>query len=539
MWVYVGESLKKRLELNPIIGFWLDYWLFLHSEETHPVWNARPLGIRVLLRAAAESNTKHDAALRRQLKQEIISIIQLTSRLGGLPAPPTNDPGAGKDPWETPWLDWFEEVLSSVTSEQIISRLIQALAKSLAHGNLADAAYLTRRLAAEFGEDEWTKGQLFTSVKQTLCDSGLGQGVEPNEQGLSDLLSRIFEVREESSYIVTLNLAPVNVTQTAIQQMQVRDYLKIESNDDGTKTLTGISGVVTARHPAQAASIALEKANVVLDNLRLRYYFRTHLTGGIHIEKEGTDDSIWLSLSQPFWTKKPGRREVPSLPKGIGKLPVSLSDDDTSRLNAARWHLSQAFADWAEDSHGAAAKVWQALEAFAPDNGAGGMSKVEPLATRYTAICPMEIAAYIAARVSLQAREIKVILEAQGNQVGWYYWNAQRTDLPIWLYRVLNQNSTNCWMRWTPPAPLSVFDKEAGVLQIISRRIRNGNAERWMERRVKADLALLYGLRNKVVHGGQRILPRRAAIYLGQLGAEVIFTIIRQMVAMQSVNKTS
>jgi hypothetical protein len=45
-----------------------------------------------------------------------------------------------------------------------------------------------------------------------------------------------------------------------------------------------------------------------------------------------------------------------------------------------------------------------------------------------------------------------------------------------------------------------------------------------MEIRVKGDLALLYGLRNKVVHAGVRTLPTRMAMYLTQLAAEMILT---------------
>ncbi|MBL7205370.1 MAG: hypothetical protein ISS63_13755 [Desulfobacteraceae bacterium] len=47
-----------------------------------------------------------------------------------------------------------------------------------------------------------------------------------------------------------------------------------------------------------------------------------------------------------------------------------------------------------------------------------------------------------------------------------------------------------------------------------------------MERRIESNLALLYGLRNKAVHAGAPILPHRMARYLGQLAAEVIFTLM-------------
>lgn len=45
-----------------------------------------------------------------------------------------------------------------------------------------------------------------------------------------------------------------------------------------------------------------------------------------------------------------------------------------------------------------------------------------------------------------------------------------------------------------------------------------------MEKRLRADLTLLYALRNKIVHEGTRILPQRMAAYLAQLGAEIILT---------------
>jgi len=47
-----------------------------------------------------------------------------------------------------------------------------------------------------------------------------------------------------------------------------------------------------------------------------------------------------------------------------------------------------------------------------------------------------------------------------------------------------------------------------------------------METRLKDDLRLLYALRNKVVHSGERILPLQMAVHLGQIGAEVSFTMM-------------
>jgi hypothetical protein len=46
-----------------------------------------------------------------------------------------------------------------------------------------------------------------------------------------------------------------------------------------------------------------------------------------------------------------------------------------------------------------------------------------------------------------------------------------------------------------------------------------------MESRLEADLALLYGLRNKVVHNGLKVFSRRTAAYLGQMAVEIVLAL--------------
>jgi len=47
-----------------------------------------------------------------------------------------------------------------------------------------------------------------------------------------------------------------------------------------------------------------------------------------------------------------------------------------------------------------------------------------------------------------------------------------------------------------------------------------------MERRLESDLQLLYGLRNAAVHRGRRVLGRSMTMYLGQLGAEILLSVM-------------
>src|SRR5918993_470858 len=51
MWVYSYRLLPARLKLDIGSGAWLDYWLFLHADETPAVFAARPISLHSLLEA--------------------------------------------------------------------------------------------------------------------------------------------------------------------------------------------------------------------------------------------------------------------------------------------------------------------------------------------------------------------------------------------------------------------------------------------------------------------------------------------------------
>src|SRR5437763_745999 len=70
MWMFSAESLRRRLELDEMLRWWLDYWLFLHGDDTHPVWCARPLGLRALASAALASDAPTDWTPWERLKYE-------------------------------------------------------------------------------------------------------------------------------------------------------------------------------------------------------------------------------------------------------------------------------------------------------------------------------------------------------------------------------------------------------------------------------------------------------------------------------------
>lgn len=525
MWVYKGTSLDHWLHLDQRIAFWLDYWLFLHSEETHPLWSSRPLSTRAIAQAVLGSTSSHDVALRRQLKREIQSTVRLSSEFSVLPPAPSEPLAPDASPWPPTWLHWCEQLLR-VDLNNLLRQLIEALARSLDYEDLSQAAYYIRRVACELGDDEWSPSELFNIAKHAVCDSAQFLDLAFDKAVFTQLLEDMFTSRSISSYEVVMSLAPTPVTQFVIKRLSAGPALTVRVDPDGRRFLTGITCNIDAGHPQRAVAVTLEQAHRLLHVLRLRFYVTSHVYGAVKVVDSSTGEEYWFSLPQLFWNKQQGRRAIPRVPSRFDSLVRGMVESDQSRWHGARWHLSRAISDWSVDPHGAGAECWQALEAFAPGRGTG-LSKVLQIVPAYLSQVPREMTEYLATRVSLQAQELKKLFQRWNQLPDWYYWDSTHIELEKWYGRVLDERSTNYFSNWShPPAPLIAFDKDVGLLQIISRRMRKPKSELWMEQRIRGDLALLYGLRNRVIHAGAPVLPRRMAMYLGQLAAEIIFTLM-------------
>jgi len=529
MWVYKQNSLRNRIQLTPTVGGWLDYWLFLHSEEAHPVWSNRPLGLRQLAQAAPNSTSYHDSTLRLQLAREASDVVKLSPFLKGLATPPTSIP-ATKYRWNRAWLHWFDKLIKDKDVASIVEDLSAALLSALQAGNWRTVYFLTRRLAAEVIEDDWSHHERFIAVNTAMCESGAFSQRELAALPFVDTLRGCLSPPSVKQFTVTVPFAPTPITETIVRAFRSGPRLVLDRRADAADApplLTGIAVEVEAAHVGQAAAFALGAAREALDRLRLIHYVRTHLSGSV-AARAGSDASIFLSLPQPFWSKASGRRKVPRLPKRFNSIVAQLPRDESSRWNAAHWHLSRALADWAEDSHTASAHIWQALEAFAPPvrppHGVPtALAKVSALVPDYLRWAIPEMGDHLGSRVSLQARELATV----GVTCDWYRFDSTRVSLRTWLARVLGVGSRNRHTTWSsPPAPVILFDESVGLLQAVDRRLRSVTAEPWMERRLQADLALLYGIRNKAVHHGERVLSRRTARYLGQLGAELLLGVM-------------
>jgi hypothetical protein len=524
MWVYKQDSLRKRLRLTPAIGDWLDYWLFLHAEETHPVWRNRPLGVRQLADAALRSRAKHDHTLRGQLSQEVRRAARVSPMIEVVPPSPGGDPLSGSD-WDPNWLRWFETVVA-IPPESLVNSFSRSLHDAITTGDYSTAQFLTRRLASEVTEDDWSHTGRFITTKSAICDSGRFADRLMDMNEFVEALSSTVTSMERGDFKVTVSFARTTVPRSVVRTFSDKGpSLVIETGDDQALLLTGVIVEVKAMRVDEAAALGLEAARRLLDDLRLIFYIRTHMSGNVVVEAAEPPKLTYFSLPQPFWSKGPGSREVPRIPKRFRALISRLPEEEASRWNAARWHISQSFADWAEDGHTAATHLWQALESFCPP---GDWRKVLTLIPKYLDHVVLEMGKHLATRVSLQARELKTV----GESSDWYYWVATRVPFSQWLQRVLDPRSTNSYKRWSSPsAPRILFDGSLGLLQIVNRRLRDSAAEQWMQQRLEADLVLLYGLRNKVVHGGQRVFTPRIAEYLGQTTAEILFGVMKARAA--------
>jgi hypothetical protein len=523
MWVYHADSLRSRLLLPEMVAYWVDYWLFLHSAETHPLWNVRPLGLRLIAETALGSGGVANFVLREQLSDEAIAAARLAPFLSDVSAPPTSNPLAGSR-WRPEWIRWFESLLRHGTREVLVFQLGSEIAAALQRKELGVANFLTRRLAAELADHEWSHRALFRLVKSNFCDSwSIASREESTSDAFASTMALAFADQPRTKHIVEIDVAPVRISRRVARDFKSRK-LVVESSEDSETTLRRFVFEVDAAHSDEAAAVALESARELLERLRLTHYVRTHLVGDFKINSIDQGLQCSSQLPQPFWDNRGGfRRDVPRVPRRYQQLLRILPAEEKPRWRAAHWHISEALSTWSEDTHTAASHVWQALESFSVLKGRG-LEKVLPFVDEYIGAIVQEMGEHIANAVYRQRSALLDI----GVTCDWYGWDKNRSSFHRWLSRVFDEHSNSYHKMWrTPPPPELLFDPIVGLLPVIRRKLNRPTDERWMEARAVSDLKLLYGVRNGVVHHGARMLGRRMAMYLGQAGLELLFTIMK------------
>jgi len=123
MWVYTPkEPLERRLALNPFVGLWLDQWLSMLVEDTHPYWAARPLGLVSLAELVnGYQDPEFDQLMIRQTAREaekLLPDMALPSEFNQPVSPFLNLVPQKKQrqklyEWATEWKNWCQSLTSS------------------------------------------------------------------------------------------------------------------------------------------------------------------------------------------------------------------------------------------------------------------------------------------------------------------------------------------------------------------------------------------------------------------------------------------
>lgn len=521
--LYQGESIDPRMALASAAGVWLDYWLFLHADDAHAVWCARPFGVQRVAAAVLDSTGKTDRALRRQLAREAVSIARLAPFCPSIPPEPQGEPLQSQD-WARDWLGWCEQLQRFASPLIIAHELSRSLAKTLVANNWWTATFLTRRFAAELAEDDWSRRVLFQRARNiflTRADDLNSESI--NEEALVDALNSVFTSNIATRYEVTIGVMPFQLGKEVARKVQnAQKVLFVGSEATAGVDVTAMRIYLDAAHVEEAVARALDRVRETLERLRTFHYVRVHLSELVTARTSADVEPSAVRMPQLFWIRSESSvREVPVLPRGFDNVVAFLPDTNRRRWTAARWHLSQALADWPEDAHSAASHAWQALEAFV---GAGGPRQVLSLIPEYLEQVPGELATYLGRTVSLQ----RYAFLQTGRVCNWLSWASSKGSIDTWLSKVLSP--PHRYRSWRPTPPEILFDHRVGLLRVVQKAIQ-AQSSRWMNDRLAGDFVLLYSLRNRVVHTGQRMLGRPGATYLARNAIEVLLALIARRTA--------
>jgi hypothetical protein len=537
MRVYSKEAAKARYGLlRPNLAHWLDYWLFLHADETHPIWSARPLGISGFAQLAIASADGKNRVSRGQLSHEVTRITRLTNSLQLFPLPPMTSPTNKNNEWEQPWQEWFK-ALESSTDTLIIETIIDNLAKDIAGNRLSGVAYWSRVLAAELGDRGYSKRYLLHAVQQYFTHSVLNSSEESPYQIAEDIYNALFS-SQTHNYIVSAAVLPVRLTKEVrvalfAPESTVLPVVSRDSKDgQGVRLMKGIRCRVAACHPEEAAVRALEIFKEFTEHVRLRLYVRVLFDHEFSVFNVDTEVTTHVPLPQPFWRLSHHQRRFPRIPDDLEKVGLQLERSDAHALLATRWHLSQAFADWTESVHDAAAKIWQAIEVFTPPRrhrkGEPPLeeTKIQTLSDLYLRLVPDELLELLGDKLRRQKDE----MQRQHMLCNWVVWNRERMPIEDWLRAALSESSMSSYRHWRPLAPALLFGMMPhGLLRIAIELKKNPHSQRWMQDRLFSDLRLLYALRNQVVHHGSHVFSARFADYLARSGVEILLAALQHV----------
>lgn len=520
MWVYTKNALKERLRMPSSLGLWLDYWLFLLAEDTHPAWCARPLGMSAVARLAHQyTHSRYDKTIRRQLKAEVQSLLNQGLALAPSPRVPTallND-----DDWPKEWTQWFKSFLSSSSFQaDLTKQLYGKLTEAINSNNEEAVLKWTSLLVNEITGQGRSRRELLQRAIGRCCSGYSDLSEDPKT-----VIAEVVFPEAERQFTVTVPLISPPVSgrvRRRIGRFPTTELIFGTSTADG-EPLIGIGYQITTFHAEAAALEARTRTRMILERLRLRHYVMASVAGNLKVTEEPAGVVTDIPFQQPFWVPERSKRGVPRIPPHIARCTSAIEMADQPRWLASLWHLSEAMARWQEDVHSAAAEIWQALEAFGPERQ---QALERGLEVKYWYLTEVggDLLDNMAHKFSLQCKVLHNLMQESGGESPWFYYDSTRWHGPEdWLSEVTNPSSgcfCGCWH--DPEAPHLLFDSQYGKLYEVRELLCNKPPPNWVEERLDSDLRLLYGLRNAIIHKGDRTMSENLARYLGQVGLEVL-----------------
>jgi hypothetical protein len=568
MWMYTNtdDSLQNRLWLDDGLGTWLDYWLFLHSDDTHSIWSSRPIGIKAIADAALLCKEK-DIVLFDQLQLEIKSWLDLNEGLTIL-APPNEPKYTGKvRVWSEKWELWLKAI-QEIDQRTLDNEIVQKVAKSLGKRDFAKAFKWTRTLASELGSRNLSQRYLYRVAKNLLCDSGRYKEKKMDQDDLYIAITNTLLDQAEFSYQISIKSEDLHLTNTQLAKVntliqsgkldaEVTLIVLYESGDEYKKNiLKGFQIVINAAHPQQAFDGALD---VVASISTLISHFRGHPQVKLSEPKKGdavvinqqtlVTESKRLFFPRILWDVTTGskRSELNTYPPKFSRFKLGLSDEEVNAWKKVLDRSRQVKDNWCNYPYRSAADIWQLLEMFSSSRGE--KKPVVHIVNHLFDYLPKDALEFLAERISYQSN---VIANLQGSRPTWDFWDSKRQpQIDKWVGCVLeNPDSKSHFTKWSNPNfPIVAFDEREGLVQVMSRAKSNvdkGSEDKslkLMKSRLESDLTLLCGaIRHKENHDAEKVFPDTIVRYLGRVGFEALFMImngeVKKGTQSYSVNKS-
>lgn len=514
MYAYPSDAFDRASDLPDGMRLWLDLWHEMLHEGTHVYWMARPIGVSTIAAIApAHRDKRVDARMRQQLKLELLEALSSASSI--LPIGPPVDPlEINFGDWPSAWLGWLDGV--SGLQAEIRSRAEKRLTASIAADDYDEICRWTGIAVQEALARDPLQRQLFRRARSFF----LG-GVEEKanwsrprtQEEWGRRLDEFFRPAEERQFnckIPLLTGQSMSKKMVKWASMPIHGVNFLEEDSGYALSSTEESDSADA-----AAEMARKRAVQRLTDFRVHWPARSFALGDeIHLSSDG-DDLAPIPLPSPFVKPAAGTRGTPEF--FLPRVREKLDEPDGERWQNCRIALAQAFAVWPDNVGLAATLVWTSLESLTQAHSSERYEEVlEKVAAPFYARLTKGLIQDIAFYVQRQSWEF----EHAGVDATWRYWHPDHPSQSAeeWFNDITTERGQWFYRRWHPAVP-SLLIRRLQEIRDLQKDLSSA------KERTKADLTLLYGLRNASVHKSDLAVHESLAAYLGRVGLMVLLAV--------------